>query len=511
MVKPKFWMGLTTVGVLLTFIMVGGRAVAKENIGILNDLLGISTTKIDKIESDNVEGSAYADENGQLSDEGWKRMIKDSYKFCEQEEEQGSVLLFNKEVNGKKVLPLGENERKVSLFGQGTRKMFLRSGAGGAAPNDKLVVNLEKAFETNGFKINKTLLNKYDTGYVTNPDSNYEASPSVYTDDVKATFDEYNDAAIITLVRAGTEDNDPNSGMLNLHNNEKDMISIIKSSGKFKKIILLLNSPMPMAMDWIDSDDYGVDAALWIGSPGYYGSAGAVHVLMGKDGDNKPLSPSGHLNSTFADKPESAPSMVNFGNRSISVYKEGIYVGYKYYETRYEDLILGRGNANSTKGAKQSAGAWNYAEEVAFPFGYGESYTTFESKILDVQLNAETDQYEVKIEVKNIGTMDAKYSAQVYVQQPYTDYDKQNGLGRSAIALMGYDKFDVKAGETREVEVKFDRYFLATYDYVGEKTYILEGGDYYFAIGNGAHEALNNVLAVKAPGSNLYDVAQSWS
>ena len=505
MVKPKFWMGLTAVGVLLTSVMIGGRAVAKENIGILNDLLGLSTTKIDKIESDTVEGSAYADANGQLSDDGWKRMIKDSYKFCEQEEEQGSVLLFNKEVNGKKVLPLGENERKVSLFGQGTRRMFLRSGAGGAAPNEKLVVNLEKAFKECGFNINETLLNKYSTGYVTNPDSNYEASSSVYTDEVKATFEEYNDAAIITLVRAGTEDNDPNSGMLNLHDNEKAMIKVIKDSGKFSKLILILNSPMPMAMDWIDSQEYGVDAALWIGSPGYYGSAGAVHVLMGKDGDGNPLSPSGHLNSTFADVPESAPSMVNFGNRSISVYKEGVYVGYKYYETRYEDAVLNRGNATSTKGAKKSTNGWNYAEEVAFPFGYGDSYTTFESEIVDVNDNKETDQLEVKIKVKNTGAIDAKYSAQVYVQQPYTDYDKQNGLGRPAIALMGYDKWDVKAGETIENVVKFDKYFLATYDYIKAKTYILEGGDYYLAIGNGAHEALNNVLSVKAPSAALYD------
>ena len=449
--------------------------------------------------------SDYADENGELTDEGWKRMIKDSYKFCEQEEEQGAVLLFNKEVNGRKVLPLGENERKVSLFGQGTRKMYLRSGAAGAAPNDKLVINLEKAFESCGFNINKTLLNKYSTGYVTNPDQNYEANSSVYTNDVKATFANYNDAAIITLVRAGTEDNDPNSGMLNLHDNEKAMIRVIKESGKFNKIILLLNSPMPMSMDWVDSADYGVDAALWIGAPGYYGSAGAVHVLMGKDGDGKPLSPSGHLNSTFADIPESAPSMVNFGNRSISVYKEGVYVGYKYYETRYEDLILNQGNANSTKGAKMNGSVWNYADEVAIPFGYGESYTTFEDRITGVNYNRTTDQYEVEIEVKNTGSINAKYSGQLYVQQPYTSFDKSSGLEKSAISLMGYEKVDVNAGETKKFNINIDKYFLATYDHVVNKRYIIEAGDYYFAIGNGAHEALNNILALKAPTASLYD------
>ena len=506
MVKPKFWMGLTGVGVLLTTLLIGGKSVAKENEGIINDLLGLSTTKIDKVKTtDTVDGSAYADENGVLSDEGFKRMIKDSYKFCEQEEEQGSVLLKNNLVDGKKVLPLAENERKGSLFGQGTRKMFLRSGAGGAAPNDKLVINLEKAFASNGFEINQKLLNIYETGYVTNPDNLYEASASKYTNDIKDTFAQYNDAAIITLVRAGTEDNDPTRGNLELSSDEKSMIRIIKNSNQFKKIILILNSPMPMSMDWIDSEDYGVDAALWIGSPGYYGSAGAVHVLMGKDGDGNPLSPSGHLQTTFADKAESSPAMVNFGNRSISVYKEGVYVGYKYYETRYEDCVLGQGNANSSKGTFMGESEWNYATEVAFPFGYGESYTTFESKITNVTHNPETDQYEVEIEVKNTGNMDAKYSAQVYVQQPYTDFDKENGLGKPSIALMGYDKIDVKAGETEKVTVKFDKYFLATYDNVINKTYIIEGGDYYLAIGNGAHEALNNVLSVKEPTAVLYD------
>lgn len=449
--------------------------------------------------------SDYADENGELSDDGWKRMIKDSYKFCEQEEEQGAVLLFNKEVNGRKALPLLANERNVSLFGQGTRKMFLRSGTAGAAPNDSLVIDLEKAFETNGFNINKTLLNLYATGYINSPASNYEANPNIYTDDVKATFASYNDAAIITLVRAGTENADPSMGSLELSSYEKEMIKIIKNSGKFNKIILLLNSPMPMSMDWVDSQEYGVDAALWIGTPGYYGSAGAVHVLMGKDGDGKPLSPSGHLCDTFAAKVESAPAMENFGNTNVVVYKEGIYVGYKYYETRYEDLVLNQGNANSNKGAKMNDNYWNYANEVAVPFGYGESYTTFESRITGVNYNRNTDQYEVEIEVKNTGSMDAKYSGQVYVQQPYTDFDKANGIEKSAISLMGYDKVDVKAGETKKFVVNIDKYFLASYDYVVNKRYFIEGGDYYFAIGNGAHEALNNILALKAPNASLVD------
>ena len=457
--------------------------------------------------------SDYADKDGNLTDEGWKKMIKDSYKFCEEEVEQGSVLLFNNYIDEdqtKKALPLADNERNVSLFGQGTRSMYLRSGSGGPAPNENLVIDLEKAFETNGFNINRTLLGKYSVGYITNPnpDRSYEADFNIYTDSVKATFDDYNDAAIITIVRAGTENADPNRGALDLTQNELQMIQMVKDSGKFKKVILLINSPMPISLDFLkyETDECPVDAAIWMGVPGYYGSGGVVHLLMGKDANGNPLSPSGHLPETFVDDVDSAPATVNFGNSRIAVYQEGIYVGYKYYETRYEDLIYDRANASSPKGSTAPGnGEWDYHNEVTFPFGYGESYTEFSSKITDITYNSETDQYEVDIEVKNIGRMDAKYTGQVYVQQPYTEFDKTNGLEKSAIALAGYEKVDVKAGQTVNFTVDIDRYFLTTYDNVVNKTYILEGGDYYFGIGNGAHEALNNILSIKSPALTLYD------
>ena len=450
--------------------------------------------------------SDYADEDGGLSDSGFRRLIKDSYDFCVYEEEEGSVLLFNKEVNGRKALPLAANERNVSLFGAGTRRMFLRSGSGGAAPNTNLVLDLEKSFEAKGFNINKTILDLYDTGYVTDPNQNYEPLPVIYTDEEKATFANYNDAAIITLTRAGTEDKDIQYGRLKLSGNEEEMIRRVVDTHQFNKLILLINSAVPMSMDWVVADKYGIDAAIWMGVPGYYGCPGVVNLLMGKDGNGNPLSPSGHLTQTFPVSVDSAPSNVNFGNSKIAVYKEGIYVGYKYYETRYEDLVLGRGNADCSKGVSDRSGVtWKYEDEVAFPFGYGETYTTFDSRITGVNYNRETDQYEVEIEVKNTGTRDAKYTGQVYAQQPYTDFDRTNGIEKSAIALMGYEKVDVKAGQTVTFTVNIDKYFLATYDNVVNKTYILEAGDYYFAIGNGAHEALNNILALKAPGATLVD------
>ena len=516
MVKPKLLLGLTATSAALLLLTIAGQKVSTDKAGIINDVLGLSQVKVGALESDEVEGSAYAESDGSLSNAGFKRMIADSYKFCEETVEQGSVLFKNAEKNGKPVLPLEANERKVTLFGRGSRNLFMRSGAGGAAPNPNLVVRLDAAFEESGFTINKAVFKKYSKlsqSQMTTPSTNVEDSVSIYND-VKDTFDQFNDAAIVTFVRIGTENTDPSDGQLDIKQNEKDLLKMIKDSGKFKKTIVLINSPLPMSMDWADKEEYGVDAIVYVGVPGYYGAGGIPHVLMGKAGkeaDAAVVNPSGHAVDTFAASAGSSPAYVNFGDSQIAVYSEGVYVGYKYYETRYEDLVLGQGNANGTKGVKNSTSGWNYAEEMGYPFGWGMSYTTFDQKIKEISYNAEKDTIDAKIEITNTGTMDGKASAQIYVQAPYTDLDKTNKLGKSAIALMAYDKYDVKAGETIEKTISFDRYFLCTYDYVstfpdGKKGgYLLEGGDYYFALGNGAHEALNNIISVKHPSASLYD------
>ena len=534
MAKPKLWLGLSTVGILLTTILLAGRELAEANAGLVNDALGLSTQKIGTIDSAEVEGSAYKDEKGSLSDKGWYHMIADSYDFCEQAVEQGSVLLKNELVNGKPALPLEKDERNVTLLGHGSKNLFMRSGAGGAAPNPNLRVTLDKAFKNSGFTINQTLYKKYEklTGkQMTTPSTKVSDNDkdSFYTDEVKATFKEHGDAAIITLVRIGTEDSDPPAKQLDLHANEAKLLEMAKAqkeAGNFKKIIVLINSPMPMSMDWINNPAYGVDACVYVGVPGYYGAGGIAHVLAGEkphveyneaekkmvekknaDGSTvmEVVNPSGHLPTTFAANSSLSAAYQNFGDRSVVVYKEGVYVGYKYYETRYEDQILGQGNATSNKGTLDNKVAWDYAEQMGYPFGYGLSYGEIDQKITELKYDEATDTIEAKVEVENKGDMNAKASVQLYAQQPYTQFDKDNGLGRPAIALMNYEKIDVPAHSKRNATVTFDRYFLATYDYKVNKSYILEGGDYYFAIGNGAHEALNNILSVKAPGKKLVD------
>ena len=516
MKKSKLWLGLSAVGILLTTTLIAGTQVAMDNEMLINDYLGLSRTSTNK-----GKGSDYAEADGSLTDSGFYKLIADSYKFCIEEEEQGAVLLKN----DNNVLPLSPEERNVTLFGRNSAHLMHRSGAGGANKNDDYLVKLDDAFKACEFNINPTVWNLYTSGGDQGVDNVNETAQSSYTDTVKASFSEYSDAAIITFARFGTEDNDPNDGILDLQTNEKELLKMVKAEkdkGTFSKVIVMLNSPTAMGMEFADNEEYGVDAVLWFGIPGYYSLEGVVHILMGMDGvgdDAQPLSPSGHTPETFAKYSRSSAAYQNFGTKTLNggnvggqssgnfvAYKEGIYVGYKYYETRYEDCVLEQGNANINKGVYAGTPNWDYAAEMGYPFGWGMSYTTFEQKITDVSYNAEKDQYEIKVSVKNMGDYDGRASVQVYFQQPYTQWDKDNLLEKSAICLGGYAKVEVKKGKTETVTVPVQRYFLASYD-AGHKSnnyqglhYIVEGGDYYFAIGNGAHEALNNIIAAKNPG-----------
>ena len=291
---------------------------------------------------------------------------------------------------------------------------------------------------------------------------------------------------------------------------------MINDSGKFKKIIVLINSGNAMELGWLD--EYHVDACLWIGQPGQRGFEGVANILTGL------ANPSGKLVDTYAENSLSAPSTVNGGYHNqqwtnldqvfasttedeadvsfYSVQAEGIYLGYKYYETRYEDCILNQGNATDAAGASYN-GQWNYADEIVYPFGYGLSYTQFEQSLDSVSVDKEN--IKVTVTVKNTGNVSGKSVVQIYAQTPYGDYEKKNSVEKSSIQLLDFGKTDMLApGESQTLTVDCDKYLLTSYDYTKEKGYILSEGDYYIAIGNDAHDALNNILAKKGE-SGLFD------
>ena len=274
----------------------------------------------------------------------------------------------------------------------------------------------------------------------------------------------------------------------------------------FDDVVLLLNSSAAVDLSWVE--DYpSIHTVISAPAMGDYGLCSLAEIFSGK------VNPSGRTVDTYEVDAMNSPAAQNFGdfayydeNGNLTKYnyvsyKEGIYVGYRYYETRYEDKVLGQGNA----------GDYNYDDAVMYPFGYGLSYTTFDWS--DYNTSWDGDTCTVTVKVTNTGSVAGKDVVEVYAQSPYTDYDKTNKVEKAAVELVGYAKTsELAPGASETVTVTFDQEQLKSYDYTNAKTYILDAGDYYFTIGNGAHEAVQNVLA--AEGQDVggdADKAKSWN
>ena len=295
--------------------------------------------------------------------------------------------------------------------------------------------------------------------------------------------------------------------MLELSANERDMMTLVKKykdSGCFKKIIVLINSSNAIEMDFLNpeicGEDYGIDSAMWIGDVGQTGINGVGQLLSGA------VTPSGSLVDTYLYDNMANPAMYNFYTQAYpnaaeynlltegadvqgmySVYQEGIYLGYRYFETRYEDVVMGTAKA----------GDYNWATTVAYPFGYGDSYTTFAYSNFNV--TESDDAFTVTLKVTNTGkTFSGKETVQIYFQSPYTAYDKANGIEKAAAELCGFAKTDVLApGASETVNITVNKSELRTYDANNAKTYIVDAGDYYFTAATDSHNAVNNILAAK--------------
>ena len=431
-------------------------------------------------------------------------------KLCYQVEAEGATLLMN---NG--ALPLASGSKVSTLSSNSVNLVYGGTGSGNvdASKADDLKTALEKS----GLTVNPTLWDFYKTG----PGSKYnrdagagesavlagqstiaEVPVNVYTQDVKDSFASYGDAVIITLCRIGGEGYDLEHTAFNylaLSQEEKDMFAWaaeMKAAGTIKSIIVLINTSNALQVDFLKGNPYAVDAVLWIGGVGATGTNAVADILTGK------VNPSGSLVDTYCYDNFSSPAMQNFkptiygGDVSLipdsadtyMIYQEGIYVGYKYYETRYEDFVMGTGNA----------GSFAYGDDVAFPFGFGLSYTTFAYSDMSTTYNASTDQFEITVTVKNTGSVAGKETVQIYAQSPYTAYDKENGVEKAAVQLCGFGKTGIlQAGASETVTVKVDKRDLAAYDTYGHGTFILDAGDYYFTVATDAHDAVNNILAAK--------------
>lgn len=534
----SLWGMLSTFFAILLVIVFVGDVVAASYESLINKELGINPYKIVNNDTDDLSAAEYYKSDYYLEDGSYdhEAMRQNSLNVSERIDDESAVLLWNND----NTLPLTEGSA-VSLFGI-AQLAYLLGGEGSghvaAAPS----IRFRNALEDVGFKVNAKLVQAYtmvQSGkgmrIKSSPDGDPNCSEFLVNDldwaeinssrmgNIESTLASYGDAAIMTVARNGAENGDTffqtdeclDKCYLDLSVDEADVLQHLKdlkAAGKIKKIVLLLNSATPMQMKNIVN--YDIDACVWVGMGGNPSFKSIANILSGK------ANPSGKLVDIYANDIDSAPANENIRgyifseysnklpaqaqysyNKHYIVYQEGIYVGYRYYETRYEDSVLGTGNADSTAGVQTSADGWKYTQEVAFPFGFGGSYTSFEYSGYSVTKSG--DDYKVNLTIKNTGGVAGKDVMQVYLQKPYTQYDKTNKMEKASVELAAYAKTKLLApGESQQLTVTVEGSQLACYDAYGKGTYILEKGNYYIAVGTDSHNALNNILAKKGYSSS---------
>ena len=424
--------------------------------------------------------------------------------------EEGFVLLKNENA----ALPMNKGAR-ISVFSKNSVNLsYGGSGSGGFdTSNNK---NLYESLNDAGFVTNPTLKRFYESsqsGPVRTANSSdldngdnqkiatAETPQNKYTDAVKKSYADYSDAALVVITRIGGEGFDlpryqgdsegavsPDSHYLELDQNEIELLTAV-TDGTFKRVVVVFNTPSSFEATFLKDSAYAafadkIDAAVWIGFTGSNGITALGEILNGD------VNPSGRLVDTWAADFTKNPSFVNFGTGCLpdttdkydggmyySVdYEEGIYVGYRYYETRGE-----------TDGED-----W-YNANVVYPFGYGLSYTTFDWTVGDVSASEIElgTTITVPVTVKNTGSVAGKDVVQLYASAPYT----LGGIEKAHKVLVGFAKTKLlQPGESETVTVSFDPYSAASYDYRdansnGFSGYELEAGEYTLYVSRNAHES----------------------
>lgn len=471
-------------------------------------------------------------------------------------ESEGAVLLKNE----NNTLPLNTSTDKVSLFGVGAyQPLYSLDGAGEVSINPDRQQYFYNEFEAVGLDVNEDLAQWYNSDNVKNnywhyiPKYNNDgngtnarlkgASWDVLPDSKTASG--YKTAVFVTgritnegidimpnnVSNLGAKDND----YLKFTDNELSMLQGLKDAkdaGTFDKIIVLFNSATGMSEDLPELlEEYSVDAAMWIGFPGTSGIEAVADLLVGKS------SPSGGLSDAWYTSRNAHPSTAYFGSSSNVLIQEGIYLGYKYAETRYVDKLSSQGNTDN----------YDYGANISYPFGYGLSYSEFSYTLDSIEIDPnplknyydntynevgiedeekagkrheimdisdpnrrkEGDDYIVKVTVTNTGDVAAKQNIQIYLSKPYSSTDESHGVEEAAVELVGFEKtrkLEPNESETLEIRIDANKYF-ASYDGT-LNNYTVEPGEYYLIAATNSHEAANSLLRAKASGTNLIDTTK---
>ena len=440
--------------------------------------------------------------NGTLSDE----TNEEAAEVAEEIMEDGIVLLKN-----ESLLPLNET-KKLNIFGwESINPAYGGAGSGGI--NDLYdIVSLNQGLENAGFSINQKLVDFYNNYGADDPEMSIqkqswtlpEPPVDTYSDELIKSAKEYSDVAVVVLSRKAGEGHndipmdvrkaayDNNSDeyddfpegehYLQLSQTERDMVDMVCSN--FDNVIVIYNGANQFELGF--ADEYPqIKSVVWCPGTGNVGFNALGKVFSGE------VNPSGKTPDTFiydmttapwwnnAEKTEytnladMAVEGMNAGTAQVYApaftnYVEGIYVGYKYYETAAQE------------------GAIDYDKTVQYPFGYGLSYTEFEQKM--GELEEKDGQISVDVEVTNTGDVAGKDVVEVYYEPPYTN----GGIEKSSANLIEFAKTDLlQPGESQTVTVTFSIEDMASYDENNAKAYVLEKGDYVISINSDSHTVLD--------------------
>ena len=506
--KKKKVRSTAGIAVAMAFILVFcilANVLMNAYSGAMDSFLGAGKVTVTKSEeAESMDGQAYYEYTTKTAEEAKELSAKVNNEVVS----EGTVLLKN-----EGALPL-DKSAKVTLLG--VNMLHYVVGPADDVYGNSDSITMKDGFEAAGFKVNPVVWDYYDRYSAANSsytfDELLELDVRNYPADVTASLKDYNDAAIVALRRATGEGTDPAKDMGGGENNrtklspsEKELRLIQYACQNFQTVIVLVMSPNTMELGFITDgakyyDPYtkqnydfsNVKGAFWVGGLGLTGTQTLAEILNGT------ISPSGHLVDTYVRDLKADPTYQNVGlyeytnttslpgvgdqeefycltGQAFTVeYEEGIYLGYRYYETA------------AYEAARGNYAGFDYDRAVLYPFGYGLSYTTFDM-VYDGEpaYDEATDEWIFQVKVTNTGAAAGKQVAQIYVSAPY---DYNGDVEKAHVVLGGFAKTSVlEPGASETIEVRVQRDYIMSYDYKTEKCYILDPGDYKFYLSENAH------------------------
>lgn len=527
--KKSLWEALTVVFCALLAVMCVAQQATVPFGNEIHTFLGTQDYVETKVEAKAGEEEVIIDRPALKTADQIEAYYREVNEYVQGE---GLVLLKNDDVDGTPALPLAADS-KIAFALSGSGKIFYATHGPGVRRQGTLIdlktalsECTELTLDETTYKFVESGAGKTARGIKNGTFMTDEPSWNIYKEaGMPAAYAASGDTVIAVITRESGEGADISwtgsdgidGSYLSLTVNELEILENLaqmKRTGQIKKIVVLINSAVTVRCDFLNDERFGVDAAMWIGLPGATGMNAVAKALVGE------INPSGKLSDTFLNDNFSSPAAMywrendgfssayansdelelNNTQKYYGVYVEGVYVGYRYYETRYEDYVM----------RSASVGKYNYGDDVAYPFGYGLSYGDFEYSnftVTPVKNGNDIVSFTASVDVINNGEA-GRDVVQLYLQKPYGEYNRMYGVEVPSVELAGFGKtkvlengetqtltFDAQNVDSKYMSIMFEQ--LRSYDAENAETYVLGAGDYYLTAAHDSHDAINNILAAK--------------